>query len=198
MPRIVMSHTNKAAVPRGTGRQRGAGEVRMNALESMTQSTQPSKRQASVRAWGAASMAVLQARQQGSAAAYAQQQQGSAVGCGGTSGSSIMCRPPCDGTKRHSSSKACECAAAGHSGGDRVMALHACHQLRHGCDSGGAVAAAWGARAIVCIGPVCDLESGCPDGTRFFFNFSKLHFCFRPIPGCVRRTSRATRCTPSS
>ena len=67
------------------------------------------------------------ARQQGSAAAYAQQQQGSAVGCGGTSGSSIMRRPPCDGTKHHSSSKACGCAAAGHSGGDRGMALHACH-----------------------------------------------------------------------
>ena len=138
------------------------------------------------------------ARQQGSAAAYAQQQQGSAVGCGGTSGSSIMRRPPCDGTKHHSSSKACGCAAAGHSGGDRVMALHACHQRRHGCDSGGAVAAAWGARAIVCIGPVCDLGSGCAGGPRFFFNFSKLHFCFRPIPGCVRRRSRATRCTPSS
>ena len=145
------------------------------------------------------------ARQQGSAAAYAQQQQGSAVGCGGTSGSSIMRRPPCDGTKHHSSSKACGCAAAGHSGGDRVMALHACHQRRHGCDSGGAVAAAWGARVIVCIGPVCDLGSGCPDGPRFFFNFSKLHFCFRHEArtgreGCARsnaeRVRGVTTCVP--
>ena len=39
------------------------------------------------------------------------------------------------------------------------------------------------------------LGSGCPTGPRFFFNFSKLLFCFCPIPGCVRRRSQATRCS---
>ena len=61
-------------------------------------------------------------------------------GCGNANGCSIMrrsscmgclcacdCTPPHDGTKHHISSKACGCVAAGHSGGDRGMALHAYH-----------------------------------------------------------------------
>ena len=39
------------------------------------------------------------------------------------------------------------------------------------------------------------LGAGCSTGPRFFFNFSKLLFCFCPIPGCVRRRSQATRCS---
>ena len=67
-----------------------------------------------------------------------------------------------------------------------IVGWHCTHatQWRHGRDSGGAVAAAWGARAIACIGPVVNEISGrCPDGRQLFFNFSKLLFYFCPIPG---------------
>ena len=59
----------------------------------------------------------------------------------------------CDGTKHHSSSKACGVRQWGTA--VVIVGWHCTHatRRRHGRDSGGAVAAAWGARAIVRIGP---------------------------------------------
>ena len=102
------------------------------------------------------------------------------------------CTPPRDGTNIT--------AAARHVGvrqrGTAVVIVrgyctHAT-QRRHRRGSGGTVVAAGGR------GPshASDLdEISCPAGPRFFFNFSKLLFCFCPIPGCVRRRSQATRCS---
>ena len=55
--------------------------------------------------------------------------------------------------RNHSSSKACGVRQRGTAA--VIVRWHCTHatQRRHGHDSGGAVAAAWGARAIACIGP---------------------------------------------
>ena len=66
-----------------------------------------------------------------------------------------------------------------------IVGWHCTHatQRRHGRDSGGAVAAAWGARAIACIGPVDEISGPGASIVPDYFNFSKLLFYFCPNPG---------------
>ena len=120
---------------------------------------------------------------------------GSTCGCGSTSGSSSSMRrssstgcrgardsPLRDGTKHHSSSRHARVQQRGTA--VVIVGWHCTHaiQRRHGRDSGGAVASAWGERAIVCIGPGWDVGSGCFRWSPIFFNFSKILFCL-PNPG---------------
>ena len=72
-----------------------------------------------------------------------------------------------DGTKHLSSSKACGVRQRGTA--VVIVGWHFTHatQRQHGRDSGGAVAAAWGARAtFVRIGPRSRISGRCPDGRR--------------------------------